>query len=62
MSPKAGLVMNTPIEIPIMVVTAKPLIIPAPAHHSGIIATNIVEKHPKTMKKALFTLSLRLND
>ena len=34
--------MKTPIEIPMIVVTAKPLIMPAPAHHRGIMATNIL--------------------
>ena len=38
---KAGLVTNTPIVIPAIVVNAKPLTKPAPAFQSGIMATTV---------------------
>jgi len=43
MSVKAGLVINTPIVIPIIVVIAKPFSKPAPAQRSGSNATKEVK-------------------
>ena len=41
-SAKAGLVMKTPIVMPKIVVNAKPLSNPVPAHHKGIKAIAVV--------------------
>ena len=48
----AGRVMNIPIMMPMMVVTANPLTSPAPAFHSGIIAAIMVAAAPKMMPNA----------
>ena len=60
-SPNAGLVMNTPTEIPIIVVIANPFNSPAPAHINGSNETNVVKYAPKMIVNALFSLCFRLN-
>jgi len=39
----AGLVTNTPIDIPMIVITANPFSNPAPTNHKGNIAANVVK-------------------
>ena len=52
----AGLVMNTPIVTPAIVVSANPFNSPAPANINGIIATTVVKYAAMIMKNALFSL------
>ena len=59
MAANAGLVISTPMLTPRIVVSANPFSKPAPANHSGSIATTVVKYAAKIIKNAFFSWSFR---
>ena len=62
MEANAGLVINTPIEIPNIVVNGNPVNNPAPAQNNGIMLATPVNQATIITKNAFFILSLKLPD